>query len=200
MAHEQTPAEPRRRPSFLTGLIAGVLGVIAVAGAIGLYVVYTGAYNIAATEEHASFTRWAFDTTFHNSIERRAADIAAPADLAPSAVAAGAAEYKSMCQHCHAGPGVERSDWASGMRPRPPHLTEAATHWEVEEVFWLVKHGAKMTGMPAFGPSHDDRTLWSIAAFVKQLPAMTPQEYAALGGGSDSHGHNSADQGGSHQH
>ena len=50
------------------------LGVLALLGAVGLVTVYTGAYNVAATEEHASFTRWAFDTTFHNSVGRRAAD------------------------------------------------------------------------------------------------------------------------------
>lgn len=74
------------------------------------------------------------------------------------------------------------------MRPRPPHLTEAAAHWEPKEIFWLVKHGAKMTGMPAFGPTHDDKTLWNVAAFVSQLPAMTPERYAELAGETASSG------------
>ena len=104
-------------------------------------------------------------------------------------IEAGAGEYKETCQHCHAGPGVERAGWASGMRPRPPHLAEAAAEWSLAEVFWLARHGVKMTGMPAFGPTHDDRTLWSIAAFVKELPAMTPERYAALGGGEGGHAH-----------
>jgi mono/diheme cytochrome c family protein len=169
---------------------AAALGVaVVLVAVIGLTVVYTGSYNIAATEEHASFTRWVFDTTFHNSIRRNAAELTAPADLAEAEIAIGAREYKSMCEHCHGGPGVEADVWASGMRPQPPRLTEEAAEWEVEEVFWLAKHGAKMTGMPAFGPSHDDRTLWSIAWFVKQLPAMTPERYAALGGSEGEHSH-----------
>ena len=167
---------------------AGAVGVLALLGIIGLFVVYTGAFNVAATEEHTSFTRWAFDTTLHNSVKSRAADVGAPESLTPEMIGAGAGSYKSMCQHCHAGPGVERSTWANGMRPRPPHLAEAAAEWEPEEIFWLVKHGVKMSGMPAFGPTHDDRALWSIAAFVKGLPAMTPEEYAALGGTSSGSG------------
>jgi mono/diheme cytochrome c family protein len=71
-----------------------------------------------------------------------------------------------MCQHCHAGPGVERAEWANGMRPRPPRLAEAAV---------------KMSGMPAFGPTHDNGTLWSVTDFVQELPAMTPERYATLG-------------------
>jgi hypothetical protein len=83
------------------------------------------------------------------------------------------------------------------MRPRPPHLTEAAADWDLREVFWLVRHGVKMSGMPAFGPSQDDQAIWNIAAFVKELPAMTPERYAALGerAGSGLHG-GSAEGGG----
>lgn len=177
------------------GVVAGVLVTLAVAAIVGLTVVYTGGYNVAATEEHASFTRWAFDTTYRNSIERRAEDIPVPAAVTPALFEAGASRYKATCQHCHAGPGVERADWASGMRPQPPHLTEAAAEWEPEEIFWIAKHGIKMSGMPAFGPTHDDETLWGIAAFVKELPAMTPERYAALGRSQSHHGGSASDGG-----
>lgn len=163
------------------GMAAGAGGVLALLGIAGLVVVYAGAINVAATEEHTAFTRWAFDTTFHNSVRRRAEGIAAPQTAIPATLDAGASAYKAMCQHCHGGPGVERAEWASGMRPRPPHLTEAAARWEPQEVFWLVRHGVKMSGMPAFGPTHDDTAIWNIAAFVKALPAMTPERYASLG-------------------
>ncbi|MGE0370687.1 MAG: cytochrome c [Gammaproteobacteria bacterium] len=161
----------------------GALGVLVLAGAVGLIVVYTGAYNVAATERHTSFVRWALDTTFENSVKRRAADIVPPDSITPEMITAGAVSYKAMCQHCHAGPGIERDEWASGMLPQPPHLTEAAAEWTLQQVFWLVRHGVKMSGMPAFGPTHDDQAIWSIAAFVKELPAMTPEHYAAVGKG-----------------
>lgn len=170
-----------RRKTAGVGAVAGALGVLALLGAAGLIVVYTGAYNVAATEEHASFTRWAFDTTLRNSVERRADAVAPPGSITPEMVAAGAGSYKAMCQHCHAGPGVTREGWAGGMRPRPPHLAEAAADWDAKEVFWIVRHGVKMSGMPAFGPTHDDRAIWNIVAFVKELPAMTPERYASLG-------------------
>lgn len=173
------PLQPPRK-AFGLGLATGALALLVLFGVIGLVVVYTGAYNVAASEEHTSFARWAFDTTFHRSVKTRAASIEPPADLT-SMIDRGAGEYKEMCQHCHGGPGMERDEWANGMRPRPPHLTEEAAEWQASEVFWLVKHGSKMTGMPAFGASHDDETLWSIAAMVKALPGMTPERYASLG-------------------
>lgn len=178
--------------SAASAFVAGVLATLAVLFGISIFVAYSGSYNIAATEEHASYIRWLFGTTFRNSVEARADDKVVP-ELTPAMAAAGAGPYKAMCQHCHAGPGVERAEWAGGMRPIPPHLTEAAAEWEAGEVFWLVKHGAKMSGMPAFGPTHSDERLWEIAAFVKQLPAMTPEQYAAAGGQSGQGGSESGE-------
>lgn len=171
------------------GLAAGAVGILVLLAVIGLAVVYTGRFNVAATEEHGSFTQWAFDTTFRNSVRRNAAQLAAPETFTPAMIEAGAGEYKAMCEHCHAGPGLEADGWASGMRPQAARLTETAADWELEEVFWLVKHGVRMTGMPAFGPTHDDPTLWNIAAFVEQLPTMTPERYEALEPSDGEHSH-----------
>lgn len=160
------------------GALAAIVGLFVLAWIVGLSIVYGGLYNVAATEEHASFTRWTFDTTFRNSVENRAEDILAPEAVTPALVARGAETYKSSCQLCHGGPGVDPEEWASGMRPRPPHLAEAAAEWEIEEIYWLASNGVKMSGMPAFGPSHDEETLWGVAAFVKGLPGLTPEDYA----------------------
>jgi len=80
------------------------------------------------------------------------------------------------------------------MRPQPPDLSEAAAEWTPQEIFWIVKHGVKMTGMPAFGPSHGDDTLWNVAAFVKQLPAMTPERYGSYSSGGGGHQHSEGSQ------
>ncbi len=168
------------RKKLLTGIAIGAGSILALLALVGLLTVYTGAYNVAATEDHTAFGRWAFATTMRNSVERRAAGIAAP-DLTAEMARAGASNYKVMCQQCHAGPGVSRAAWAQGMLPMPPHMTEAASEWKPNEIFWLVKHGVKMSGMPAFGETHKDRTLWNIVAFVKALPAMSPEQYAAIG-------------------
>jgi mono/diheme cytochrome c family protein len=161
-----------------TGALTGLL--VAVMVAIGI--AYTGAYNVAATEEHTSAVRWLFDTTFRNSVQARAAKIRPPENYTPEMIAAGASDYKLMSQHCHSGPGIEREKWAEGMRPNPPRLKDAAKNWKPNEVFWIIKYGAKMSGMPAFGPTHEDKELWNIAAFVSQLPAITSQEYVRMSG------------------
>ena len=108
----------------------GALAVVVLVALVGLVVVYTGSYNVAATEEHASITRWALHTTLMESVSRRADGIVPPESLTEETIATGARMYKETCQHCHAGLGAERAQWANGMRPRPPYLVEAAAHWD----------------------------------------------------------------------
>lgn len=165
------------------GVVAALLGLLVIA----LVVASTGAYNVAASEGHAAGTRWLLDTTMHASVRSRAEGAALPAGPVAADIAAGAGEYKAMCQHCHGGPGVKPEDWSRGMLPQPPHMVEAASEWSAAELTWIVRNGIKYTGMPAFGGAHDEQALRDIVAFVEQLPAMTPETYRTLGGG-HSHG------------
>lgn len=168
----------KENKSFAIGVGIGIIATVLVQFLLSLVIAITGAYDIAASRDHTPLVRWMLDTTMENSVKRMASDVGQPPQQLN--IAAGGAEYKAMCEHCHGGPGVERAEWAKGMLPMPPHLTEHAEEWETNEIFWLVKHGVKATAMPTFGGSHDDGTLWNIAAFVKQLPAMTKEDYAAV--------------------
>ena len=174
-------------------ILVGALLTLALLLLIGLLVVLTGAYNVAATDRHETPVAWALDTTRINSVQGRAADIEAPS-LTPEMVTAGAGDYKTMCEHCHGGVGKDAADWSVGMVPNPPALAGAAKQWTAQEVFWMAKHGIKMSGMPAFGDTHRDETLWNIVAFVKALPKMGADEYAAYpavhgSAGEDGHPH-----------
>lgn len=178
--------ESRPKPAILWAAAAGVAGTLVVLALVGLVVVYTGAYNPAATRDHTALERWALSTTMRNAVQARADD---PPSFEAASLARGAGEYKAMCEHCHGGPGVRRAEWAQGMLPLPPDLTHAATRWRPEEIAWIVRHGIRMTAMPAFGPTHDPAAIRDITAFVEQLPAMTPARYAAFGGGGGEAGH-----------
>lgn len=159
------------------GAGAGIAATLLVLLMITIFNAYAGTYSVAATDGHTPFERWVFSTTMRNSVQSRAPEHGP--EITPAMLAHGGREYRSMCQQCHGGPGAEPEEWAEGLLPRPPHLTEAA-HWRREEIFWIAKHGVKMTAMPAFGPTHDDETLWAIAAFVDRLPALSAQDYAAI--------------------
>ncbi|WP_082010528.1 c-type cytochrome [Novosphingobium malaysiense] len=180
----------------MKGFIAGAAAMLVLLIAIALLVILTGSYNVAASDRHNPVVGWALTTTMSNSVKSRAEDVGAVPEFTPAMISAGAGEYKAMCAHCHGGVGKGPAEWARTIRPQPPALAHAATEWSPQEVFWLVKHGVKMSAMPAFGPTHDDQTLWNIAAFVKTLPDLSEDEYAAFGAGH--HGEKASTEGHGH--
>ena len=162
-------------------VIASVLGTLGVLAIAGLIVILTGSYDIAASSAHTGLSRWVLERTMENSVRGRASGLEPPARFSATDVAAGASHYRDVCQNCHGGPGVRRRAWAEGLNPTPPNLAEQAAEWRPGELFWIIKHGIRMTGMPAIGAGHSDRDIWNIVAFVERLPEMSAEEYRAAG-------------------
>jgi mono/diheme cytochrome c family protein len=156
---------------------AAVVVLFALAGAV---LVYSGAYYVGADQPHWSMTSWLLNQARDRSIRGHASGIAVPAGLdEPVRIVAGVTHYTEHCAVCHGAPGVERGDIAEGLYPRPPNLADAARYYTPGELFWIVKHGIRMTGMPAWG-DHSDDEIWATVALIEKLPGMTGQEYVEL--------------------
>jgi len=166
----------------ILGFLLGVVVTVLVAIAVWLTVVYTGAYNVAASDPHADAVRWTLDTTMRRSVESRAGEVRLPEEFPDDVIARGAGDYDDYCVQCHGAPGQDPAEWSRGMRPEPPHLTEAAADWTAEEIRWIVENGIKMSAMPAFGASHGPDEILAITAFVRQLPGLAPEDYRRLSG------------------
>ena len=98
----------------------------------------------------------------------------------PALVRAGLNDFEAMCIQCHTRPGGTPSAVADGLNPPPPDLAESAEHMTAAELFWVTKNGIKMTGMPAWGASHEDEQLWPVVAFLLALPEVNAAGYADL--------------------
>jgi len=156
-----------------------LLAVLALA-ALGLAgFVYSGWYDIGADSPHWAPTYALLAALRDRSIVHRADGLALPANLDdPAVVLKGAGQYAAMCTGCHLAPGMAESEIRPGLYPRPPDLSR--TPVDPREAFWIIKHGIKMSAMPAWGTSHDDATIWSMVAFLRKLPELTPAEYRAI--------------------
>jgi mono/diheme cytochrome c family protein len=99
-------------------------------------------------------------------------------------IVAGADRYATLCVGCHLAPGVTKSALSLGLYPHPPNLAQQVVP-ETQRAFWVVKHGIKMSAMPAWGKSLSDEQIWEIVAFVRKLPAMSEKTYQQLLNGRD---------------
>jgi mono/diheme cytochrome c family protein len=169
---------------FITTLLLAVI-VLTLAGAA---FVASGMYGIGADEPHWEITARAIDLLRNRSIETHARGIAVPDLQDPKRLAEGAEHYAAMCTGCHLAPGMDDSELRKGLYPKPPNFAQHAVG-DPAQAFWIIKHGVKLTAMPAWGTSHDDDAIWGLVAFVRQLPHMTPEQYRQATGGAAEHEH-----------
>ena len=161
---------------IITALLIAALVVVL----SGFVAIYAGAYDVAATAPHWPVTSWLLATARTRSFKTHAAGIALPPGFDdPAMVIVGVGHFAAHCAVCHGAPGVPKGDIAHGLYPPPPDLARTATLYSPAELFWIVKHGIKMSGMPAW-TDHSDEELWATVAFLKKLPGISEQDYAGL--------------------
>lgn len=114
------------------------------------------------------------------SISQRAAAIQVPPLDQQSMIGRGLALFDEHCVQCHGAPGVSPAPFALGLRPAPANLVFTAREWPPAEIFWAVKNGIKMTGMPAWEFRFPEADLWAVVAFVMKLPELSPAAYEAM--------------------
>ena len=155
--------------------------IVALLGAAVAALSYSGAYNIAADSPHWNITGRVLATVRDRSIAVRADTTPVPNLADPALVALGAEHYADMCTACHLAPGMGDNEMRQGLYPKPPDLTRRRDRSPAES-FWIIKHGIRMSAMPAWGVTHDDEAIWGLVAFLQQLPTLDVDTYAALTG------------------
>jgi|TARA_R110001606_G_scaffold69165_2_gene158044 mono/diheme cytochrome c family protein len=166
-------------------LLLVVLGIAA-----ATTVIYSGIVNVAADEPHSDLVYWLLEETRETSIKKAAEYIEVPDLVDPELLLSGGVDYNFMCASCHLKPGQKESDMSVGLYPAPPNLTISAESHEGHEHgddaqkarknFWVIKHGIKASGMPAWGKTHDDQRIWAMVAFLQRLPELTADQYQIL--------------------
>jgi mono/diheme cytochrome c family protein len=165
------------RSAAKTGLTAAAtLAALALGGAA---FIESGYYNIGADDHHTKFVLRLIEQLRERSIDEHARSIEVPALVEPRRVAEGARRYAALCAGCHLAPGMMRSEIRAGLYPHPPNLAEEAPG-DARRVFWTIKHGIKMSAMPAWGKTLDDSAVWDLVSFVRTMPSMSPEQYREL--------------------
>lgn len=177
------------RHSLLTVAVLALLSVLI----IGLFI-WSGLYNIGADDTHTRPVYSVLQTLRERSIAARANDLQSPDLTDPARIKQGAGNYNAMCTGCHLGPGMTETELSKGLYPTPPDLTQHMV--DPKEAFWVIKHGIKASGMPAWGKSMEDEYIWNMAAFLQTLPQLNAEQYQALVASSGGHSHGGGESGG----
>ena len=161
--------------------VLATLSAAAVVAGLGVAAfVYSGAFNVAASDPHWPVTEWVLETARTRSIQVHAAGLAPPPGYdAQERVVGAVTHFGEHCASCHGAPGAARGEIAEGMYPAPPSLTDVAARYTPGELFWILKNGIKMSAMPAMA-SDGDPMLWSTVALLESFKGMSADDYNNL--------------------
>ena len=178
--------QPIQKRLIVPVVIATVATLVVIAG--GFAFIRAGIYNVGADDPHLPMTYTMLTQLRDASIAARSSQLTVPKDLLnPARITQGAGNYAAMCTQCHLAPGMASTELSKGLYPAPPNLSKETV--DAAEAFWVIKHGIKASGMPAWGGSMADDYIWNMAAFLQKLPKLDAAGYQALVASSAGHDH-----------
>ncbi|MDQ3585299.1 MAG: c-type cytochrome [Acidobacteriota bacterium] len=193
LSHEQSPAhasasQERHERSGGAGrkrwlwTLAKHFALFLVVMAIGGFLVAaSGVIPIKASSGHWAITRWFLQFSKGRSVATHTWGLEAPTSLdEPRLVLKGAGAYETNCRACHGNPSLRNPRVAQAMTPQPPYLPQTIPQWESGELFYIVKHGIKFTGMPAWLAQQRDDEVWAMVAFLRKFPELDAEGYRRL--------------------
>lgn len=164
-----------KRKLLKYGLIAAGLGALAFLG------VASGIVPIKASSGHWAITAWLLNFAKMRSVATHTLTTTAPPLEDPALVLRGAGHYETGCRPCHGSPeGEYFARVSQAMTPPPPTLRSITEKFSPEELFYIVKHGIKFTGMPGWPTQGRDDEVWAVVAFLIELRNLDRDAYRKL--------------------
>lgn len=154
--------------------------VFAALGALGFLVAASGVIPIRASSGHWAVTRWLLEFSKTRSVTTHTLGMEVPPLDDRDLVSKGAGAYDLSCRPCHGSPDLRSPRIAAAMLPRPPYLPDVVEKRSPAQLFYIVKHGIKFTGMPAWPALSRDDEVWSVVAFLRELRRLDAREYQRL--------------------
>jgi cytochrome c553 len=157
---------------------------LAILPVAALLATWIGFFNVGASTGHWKITEWFLHFAMRSAVRTYALAVEAPDELPRYAIQPAAGHFARGCAVCHGAPGEPRSPTVHLMLPQPPALAGKVGEWTDAELFRIVKHGVRFTGMPAWPAQHRDDEVWAMVAFLRELPDMSEAMWRDLAYGS----------------
>lgn len=157
-----------------------VLIILLTSGLLAVVVVVSGVVPVKASSGHLAITAWLLKFSMSRSVATYSINISVPDIDKKWMMVKGAGHFHSGCRPCHGAPDLPHPRIAWQMTPHPPELQNSAKRWSPEELFYIIKHGVKFTGMPAWPSQLRDDEVWAMVSFLEVLPELTSDSYKEL--------------------
>ena len=159
--------------------VSGVIFTLLVLSVTVIGVTHLGLYPIGADNPPGSLERVLAGRAMDVYAEKHKPQGTNPTELTPANLTEGAKEYEEHCAFCHGGAKAKVSPMRDQFSPPVPQLIDRIPHDDDAWLFWVTKHGVRMTGMPAWSGIMSDEEMWKVIAFIKHSDKLPPETQAA---------------------
>jgi mono/diheme cytochrome c family protein len=151
------------------------IGIVVIVALMAAGWIAFSLFNLSALPEPGRMETYLATKSKHMLVHRAAARAAIPPE--PAEVKASAEEggkyFGVDCSMCHGATGRKPTDNGRWMYPRAIDLGSAETQsYSDRELFWILKNGILLSGMPAFGKMETDEHVWDLVRYIRTLPAQ----------------------------
>jgi mono/diheme cytochrome c family protein len=164
---------------YLVGFLASLVGMALLAAVLA----FSGVISVAANQYGPVDARAdaVLNAVSRASIRRHAARLTNPLAGDRAAAVEGLVEFRESCLNCHGAGKLPPAEFAAGLNPGAPSLdSKEIQSMSDGELFWVISHGIRATGMPAFSGSKDEQEIWKLVTFARRLPGLTAEERTEL--------------------
>jgi mono/diheme cytochrome c family protein len=162
--------------NFVLGVIVTVLVII-----VGGWLYASGGFmKITADESPGQLERRLASTAVDAAVERQAPQITSPIPATDSNLIDGMKLYRSNCAGCHGDMDKKVAEFGRSLYPATPQLIVRPIHDPEWHIFYVVKHGIRWTGMPAWGKTVKDEDLWKVTMFLQRVGNLPPAVQQAI--------------------
>lgn len=155
-------------------ILLGAVLTLALLLLSALTVIKFGLIPVNADGTHSKLEAKVMPIVLRASIARRASTETNPLSLNEDNLKAGVDTYKTMCSRCHSTPGGDQSAYGQAFYPPAPKLPEGLSNYTDPQLFWMIKHGIRNTGMPAWGGLLSDEEIWQVVSALKNSQDLPP--------------------------
>jgi len=163
----------------MRGFILGVVVTLAMLACSVWAVSRLGLYPIGADNPPSGLERSLAGRALNVHADRHKPDMQNPTPVTAANLTEGAKEYEEHCAFCHGGAKARVSPMQHKFNPPAPQLIDRIPHDPDNWLFWVTKHGVRMTGMPTWDGIMPDEEIWKVIAFIKHSHALPPETAAA---------------------
>jgi thiosulfate dehydrogenase len=156
---------------FIIGIIVVLLG--------GFCYVRFGFVNPRADIPINSIEKTIAMPSLDAAVDRRAPDIKNPigSSCGDSNLVAGMKVYQTNCASCHGDIHHPHGMFADALYPRAPQFFEDVPDMPENQNFYIIQHGIRLSGMPAWKQILSEQEMWQVTTFLSHIEKLPPSVF-----------------------